>query len=299
MTVRSGGDKALLNGEMVKMDRPALSSGNELFIPLSFLRSNLGPLIGYVPSPSPRMPTEAEGPKRFTIRSIVIDAGHGGNDPGAIGRRSHVKEKNLTLQLARKLKSILEAEGIKVTMTRDSDIFIPLPMRSEIANKSGADLFVSVHINASRSRLMRGFECYYLSNATDDNARALEAFENSSLKMDEAASAQHSRPLDKTLWDMTLTENRLESAQLAGSICDSVDESLATGDRGIRTARFYVLKHTNIPAVLVETGYLSNKYEELKLKDPEFLDRIAESVAQGILKYKREYERTDGFTRGA
>jgi len=115
--------------------------------------------------------------------------------------------------------------------------------------------------------------------------------------MDNTASMEHSRPLDRALWDMTLTENRLESSELASSICGSIDESLAMGDRGVRTARFYVLKHTNIPAVLVEAGYVSNKYDELKLKDPEFLDRIAESVAKGILRYKGEYERTEGFTR--
>ncbi|MDD5427659.1 MAG: N-acetylmuramoyl-L-alanine amidase [Candidatus Omnitrophica bacterium] len=295
IAVRAGGDRVLFNDEMVKMDKPVTMSDGELFVPLSFVRNNLGPIAGY--RPAGKLPPAPEGPKRFTIKKVVIDPGHGGNDPGAIGRRTHVKEKVLTLKLAKKIKSLLEDAGLKVIMTRDSDVFIPLPRRSEIANKSGADLFISVHINASRSRMMRGFECYYLSNATDDNARALEAFENSSLKMDEAASAQHSKPLDKTLWDMTLTENRLESAELAGSICDSIDESLVTGNRGIRTARFYVLKHTNIPAVLVEAGYLSNKYEELKLKDPAFLDRIAESVVQGLLKYKREYERTEGFTK--
>jgi N-acetylmuramoyl-L-alanine amidase len=296
VVVRDQGDKALIKGEMVKIEKPAVISGGSLFVPISFIKNNLGSVIGHVPPA--KIPTEVEeGPRRFTIKSIVLDPGHGGNDPGAIGRRIHLKEKNLTLQLARKLKFILESAGIKVTMTRDSDIFIPLPRRSEIANRSKADLFVSVHINASRSRMMRGFECYYLSNATDDNARALEAFENSSLKIDEEASAQHSRPLDKTLWDMTLTENRLESSELAGSICDCVDESLVIGNRGIRTARFYVLKHTNSPAVLVECGYISNKYEELKMKEPEFLDRMAESVARGILKYKKEYERTDGFTR--
>ncbi len=233
-----------------------------------------------------REPPVVSGPKRFTIKTIVIDAGHGGNDPGAIGRRLHVKEKSLTLQLARKIKSLLTDEGLKVIMTRDSDVFIPLPRRSEIANKSNADLFVSVHVNASRSRYMRGFECYYLSNATDDNARALEAFEDSSLKINEEASAQRSKPLDKTLWDMTLTENRLESAELASYICDSVDDSLIIGSRGVKTARFYVLKHTNIPSVLVEAGYLSNRYEEIKLKDDSFLDKMAKAVAQGILKYK-------------
>ena len=295
IVVRAGGEKALINGEMVKIDRPIVSSGGALFAPLAFVKNNIGSIIGYIPQP--RIPAEAAGPRRFTIKTIVLDPGHGGNDPGAIGRRSHSKEKDLTLRLAGKLKTILEGAGIRVIMTRDSDIFIPLPKRSEIANRSGADLFISIHINASRTRSLRGFECYYLSTATDDNARVLEALENSTLKISDTASAETSRRLDKTLWDMTLTENRLESAQLAGSICGSIDESFTMGNRGIRTARFYVLKHTDIPAVLVEAGYVSNKYEELKLKDPEFLDKIAESVADGVLKYKREYERTEGFTR--
>ena len=294
IVVRTGGEKALINGEMVKLDRPIVSSGGALFAPLAFVKNNMGPIIGYIPPP--KIPAEAAGPRRFTIKTIVLDPGHGGNDPGAIGRRSHSKEKDLTLRLAGKLKTILEGAGIRVIMTRDSDIFIPLPKRSEIANRSGADLFISIHINASRTRSLRGFECYYLSTATDDNARVLEALENSTLKISDTASAETSRRLDKTLWDMILTENRLESAQLAGSICGSIDESFTMGNRGIRTARFYVLKHTDIPAVLVEAGYVSNKYEELKLKDPEFLDKIAESVADGIIKYKREYEKTEGFT---
>jgi N-acetylmuramoyl-L-alanine amidase len=95
---------------------------------------------------------------------------------------------------------------------------------------------------------------------------------------------------------MTLTENRRESAQLASSICKSVDNSLITRNRGIRTARFYVLKHTRIPAVLVETGYISNKFEELKFKDESYADRMADVVAKGILAYRDEYERTEGFT---
>jgi N-acetylmuramoyl-L-alanine amidase len=296
IVVRAEGAKALINGEMVKLERPAILSANTLFVPLSFVNNNLGPIAGYAP-PAKIQAEEAEGPKRYAIKSVVIDAGHGGNDPGAIGRRSHVYEKTLALHLARKLRAILEDAGLRVIMTRDSDVFIPLPRRSEIANKSGADLFVSVHINASRNRGMRGFECYYLSNAMNDNVRALEAFENGSLKMGDAASVEHSRPLDKTLWDMTLTENRLESSELASSICASIDQSFVIGNRGIKPARFSVLKYTNIPAVLVEAGYISNRYEESKLKDPNFLDKIAVSVAQGILRYKREYEKTGGFTR--
>ncbi|MDP3804360.1 MAG: N-acetylmuramoyl-L-alanine amidase, partial [Candidatus Omnitrophota bacterium] len=237
------------------------------------------------------------GPKEFTIKTIIIDPGHGGKDPGAISGRFRIKEKGLTLAISKKLKNILERHGIKVIMTRDDDTFIPLPKRSAIANKSGADLFVSVHINASRTRSMRGFECYYLSEATDDNARAIEAFENSSLKLSDNAMAEHSTKLDKALWDMMLTENRRESAELAGRICGSVEKSMITRNRGIRTARFYVLKRTRIPSVLVEVGYISNRIEEMKFKEPGYLDRVAEALAKGILTNKSEYEKTEGFTR--
>ncbi|MDD3905832.1 MAG: N-acetylmuramoyl-L-alanine amidase [Candidatus Omnitrophica bacterium] len=295
VVIRTGGSGVLVNGEFVKSDNPVIMRDGVLFVPMALVKNNMGPVMG---RPAVAiLPKEEAGPKRFFIKSIVIDAGHGGKDPGALGRRSRLREKDMTLRAARKLKSLLEDAGIRVIMTRDSDVFIPLETRSSIANRSGADLFVSVHINSSRARSMRGFECYYLANTTDDNARALEAMENSSLRLDSAALVEHSRRLDKALWDLTLTENRIESAELAGSICDSIDSGLTMGNRGVRTARFYVLKFTHIPAVLVEAGYLSNKYEELKLKDPDFLDRVAESVAQGILRYKREYERTQGFTR--
>jgi N-acetylmuramoyl-L-alanine amidase len=272
-------------------------SGGTVFVPVSFVRENFTPAAARaVATPPVAVVPEAEARKKFTIKTIVLDTGHGGKDVGAVGPAYGTKEKNLALALSRKIKAILESNGIRVIMTRSDDNFISLERRADIANKSGAELFVSVHINASRSRAMRGFECYYLSNATDDTARALQAFEDSSLKLSDSADAMHSSQLDKTLWDMSLTENRTESGELAGYICSSVQDSLAIKNRGVRTARFYVLKNTNIPSVLVEAGYLSNRLEELQLKDPKVLDRLAESIARGILRYKKRYESTEGFT---
>lgn len=292
--LRAGSDRIIVNGRFEKLDRPVILYSGIIFVPVSFIRNNMGSIVSIEPS----KPVQEVAPSgKFTITTIVVDAGHGGKDVGATGRRYRLREKDMALKVARKLRNILEDNGIRVIMTRDSDVFISLPRRVEIANRSNADLFVSVHINASRSRSLRGFECYFLSNATDDNARALEALEDASLKISDNATVERSKKLDKTLWDLTLTENRRESADLAGYICKAVERNLTMGNRGIRTARFYVLKHTHMPAVLVEGGYLSNRYDELKLKDPAFLDRLAEAVADGILRYKREYEKTEGFTR--
>jgi len=294
IVIRTDSDRVLVDGSIKKASRPVLLDTGAVYVPISFVREDLAQLIKSAPIEKPPVLEEV---RKYSIKTIVLDPGHGGKDPGAIGRRGHLKEKDVTLRLARKIKDVLEASGVRVIMTRDSDVFIPLPKRADIANKSGADLFVSVHINASRSRLMRGFECYHLSNATDDNARVLEAFEDSSLRMGEGAEAEHSSQLDKALWDMALTENRLESAELASYVCDSVDQSFTISNKGIKSARFYVLKHTHIPAVLLEAGYISNRYEEAKLKDPSFIDKLASAIGGGILKYKREYERTEGFTK--
>lgn len=293
--LRAGSDRILINESVKKLSSPTIFTNSAVYVPTSFVPSDLGFII--MARPMEKIVKAAAKPSgRYMIKMIVLDAGHGGKDPGAIGRRLRLKERDLTLAITKRLKSVLEDNGIKTVMTRDSDTFIPLPERVRIANSSGADLFVSIHVNASRSRSMNGFECYYLSEATDDNARALEAFENATLKTDEGTVLQHSSVLDKTLWDMKLTEARRESAELANYICRTVDNSLTTRNRGTKTARFYVLKYTRIPSVLVEAGYISNKFEELKFRDEGYADRMADVIAKGILSYKDEYERTEGFT---
>lgn len=296
--LRPGSNRILVNGEYRKLSSPVICINGAVFVPVTFVKNTLGLIFEARPSAKKDIENipQARAPGKYSIKTIVIDPGHGGKDPGAIGRRLKLKEKNLALYMSKRLKRILEDNGIKVIMTRDSDIFVSLPERVRIANSSGADLFVSVHVNSSRSKSLNGFECYYLSEATDDNARALEAFENATLDTDEGTVVEHSSSLDKTLWDMKLTENRRESAQLACDICSSVDSSLITRNRGVRTARFYVLKFTRIPSVLTEAGYLSNKFEELKFKYNSYSDRMADVIAKGILAYKKRYERTEGFT---
>jgi N-acetylmuramoyl-L-alanine amidase len=289
----AGAGSALVGNSQKKLDRPALLYNDALFVPVSFVRKDLGYLFE---KPYYEKPPEVAAAKKFAINTIMLDSGHGGKDVGALGRSLRLREKDLALAISKRLKGVLEENGIRVVMTRSDDTFIPLSKRAEIANRSGADLFISIHVNASRSRRLSGFECYYLSNATDDNARAVEAFENSSLKIDNDKIFGNSDSLSTTLWDMTLTENRRESVELARSICNSIGDSGLVENKGTKTARFYVLKHVRIPSVLVEVAYISNRYEEMKLKDPRFLDKVTDALAQGILHYKREYESTEGFT---
>lgn len=309
MTVRYGGhyviamagsDHIIADGIYRQLPRPVLFYSGTVYVPVSLVGQDLVMMV----ASSPREEMQAAAPvavieeqKGHTIKTIVLDAGHGGGDIGAKGRYHMLLEKDKALAITKKVRGILEKKGLKVIMTRDEDVFIPLPKRAELANKAGADLFVSIHINSSRSRLLRGFECYYLSDAADDNARALEAAENSSLKLNGQAGVEHSTGLDKTLWDMTLTENRIESAQLAGDIVDSVTLTVPIQNRGVKTAKFYVLKHTNMPSVLVEVCYISNRVDETKLKNVQFQDNMANAIAGGILKYRTDFERTEGFTK--
>jgi N-acetylmuramoyl-L-alanine amidase len=300
IVLRPGSSQILVNGSAARLERPVVFSGGAVYVPASFVKTELGSITEARPEVTEARPEEAVvcAPGEFTIRTVIIDPGHGGKDPGAIGRRIRTREKDLTLAISKRLKEMLEDQGIRVVITRSGDSFIPLPKRARIANESGADLFVSIHINASRSLSMSGFECYYLSDTTDDDALAAEAGRVGTPKLASDAEMSRSRSLTKALWDMTISENRRESAELAGSICSAVETSLTARNRGVRAARFYVLKNARIPAVLVEIGYISNKYEASKLKDSRYLDNITDAVARGILAYKARYERTEGFTRG-
>ncbi len=221
------------------------------------------------------------------IRKIVIDAGHGGGDPGAIGRTG-VREKDITLDIAKRLSNLLKSEGFSVVMTRSTDRFVPLPSRVDIANRSGADLFLSIHANANRVKSLSGFEAYYVSPSVDDSRRALSAAKDAVLDLDSSYFASRSLNLKATLWDMIYTHSRAESIALARSICRTVNHNLDTKILGIKGGRFYVLKGARMPAVLIETGFLSNYNEERMLKNNYYRQKIAESIVAGIKNYAQD-----------
>lgn len=225
------------------------------------------------------------------IRKIVIDPGHGGKDPGAIGR-SGLREKDVCLDIAKRLKPILETSGFEVFLTRDYDTFIPLEKRAIFANQKNVDLFISIHANANRARRLAGFEVYYVSNQVDDSRRALVSAENADLRLENSTMGNQTINLKTTVWDIIYNQNRCESIELARQICKSVSHNLNTKVLGVKGAPFYVLKWTQMPSVLVEVGFLSNDYEEKLLRDRFYRQQIAETIAQGIRNYCQDYRLT-------
>lgn len=237
-------------------------------------------------------------PRVYRIETIVIDPGHGGRDPGACGRGG-LKEKDVVLDISKRLKRILDSNGLRTVLTRSSDKFVSLWRRSRIANKARADFFISIHTNGYRSRRVSGFEVYYLSEATDDHARAVAAAENAALGQEVALFEATADPLaiqNPTLWDMILKEYRKESTELSEALLKAMDRRIRSRNRGVKSAIFYVLKGVRMPAVLVEVGFITNPTEEANFKSASYRQKIAFALAEGILAYKREYERTNGFT---
>ncbi len=249
-------------------------------------------------SPIKKLKTETESQKKINVgnrvdsekkevRVIVIDPGHGGSELGAKGPRS-VYEKDITLAIAQKLKEYIESNlGVKVYLTRDKDMDLSLEERASIANNHKADMFISIHCNGSRSRKARGSETYILSiKATDKEARRLAFFENNfkEMKKDVGDNGDLS-DIKLILWDMAQTEFLKESARLAEYIQKELNILLGTKDRGIKQAPFRVLMNVAMPAVLVETAFISNREEEKMLNNPEKQKKIAYAIYLGIRKY--------------
>ena len=229
-------------------------------------------------------------------RRIALDAGHGGHDPGAIGRGG-TQEKDITLAIVLKLEKLLRTElGADVVMTRDTDVFIPLEERTAIANSSGADLFLSVHINSARNSAGRGLETYYLSFAKNAAAEELAAREN-------AISQATMKDLNNLVKAITTNSKIDESRDFAGLIQRNNVEGLSPSfsgvlDRGVHTAPFYVLIGANMPSILTEVGFISNPEEERWLKSEEYQQKLAESLLEGVRTYLAQLNRTQATKLG-
>ena len=229
--------------------------------------------------------------ERWRLDTVVLDAGHGGKDPGSQGKYG-TKEKDVVLDITKRVGRLLEKNaGIKVVYTRDEDVFIPLIDRTKMANDTNGKLFVSVHANANKNRKIQGFETYLLRPGKSEDAIEVASRENAVIKLEEK-TGQYDNLTGENLIMATMAQSMFmkESEDLAAIIQMELDKRLNTPNRGVKQAGFYVLIGASMPNVLVEVGYLSNPAEEKKLKQAVHKQRIAESIYEGIkhFKYSRE-----------
>ena len=213
---------------------------------------------------------------------VVIDAGHGGKDSGAIGP-SGLMEKDVVLDMARRLRDLMQQDQQwRVTLTRDTDVFIPLEERTAIANAKAADLFVSIHANAAERPDAHGIETYFLDLASDEQSLRVAAREN-------ATTLSKVSALQLILRDLQMTSKRNESSLLAGSVQQALVQPLggskAGRDLGVKHAPFVVLIGAEMPSILVETGFISNPAEERRLADPKYRAQAARAIFEGISEY--------------
>lgn len=221
------------------------------------------------------------------IKRVVIDPGHGGEDPGAIGPRG-LMEKDVVLSVAKELAGILkEKYDMEVILTRNNDVFIPLHERTAIANSRNADLFISIHANASRRKAARGIETYILNWTTDEESMRVAARENN-LSLAKMKKVQGE--LQMILDDLERDNKKGESMKLAYNVQNLMISSLTQDynqviDLGVKQALFYVLVRAEMPSVLVEISFLSNREEEKLLSQKKYRDKIAEAIANGVGAY--------------
>lgn len=225
------------------------------------------------------------------LRLIVLDAGHGGHDPGATGP-SGAMEKDIVLDVTKRAARLVEEGlGVKVALTRSTDVFVPLRERTSFANKQRADLFVSIHGNAHPRAVSEGVEVYFLSSeASDTDARQVAAIENGVIQLESAVSRQKGELLKSILFDLAQSEFQQESSFMAETVLDSITQSLTLVPRGVKQAGFYVLGGAAMPAILIEIGFLTNPKEERKLATPEYRQAVARAIYTGLAEYKRRHD---------
>lgn len=240
------------------------------------------------PSTLPRTQTAPSSLKG--TKTIIIDPGHGGLEPGARGRFGAL-EKNVVLAISFKLKAIIERNfPSRVVLTRDKDINVSLENRAALANNNKADLFISIHTNSSYRKEARGPETFFLSlKATDEEARMLAYLENNPAEFEKGITGENEDEIQIILWDMAQSAYLKQSSLLAESIQKELNSLLRTSNRGIKQAPFKVLAGVACPAVLVEVAFISNPKEERRLQTEWFQNNIAQAVYRGLVNYIQHY----------
>ncbi len=249
-------------------------------------------------------PMRPVGASRRTGRRwrVIVDAGHGGVDNGMTGPirgGPKIYEKNITLQVAERLRAALVTRGLDVVMTRTYDTLIALSDRGKIANENHGDLFISIHVNAApltshKPQDWRGFETYFLAEAKTEDDRRVERMENESIRFETNAGAAPGDPLNFVISDMAQNEHLRESSELADFIQRRLMRIHPGPDRGVKQAGFRVLVTAFMPSVLVEIGFGTNTDESQYLSTPARQQQLANTIADAALEYLSQYERRLG-----
>ena len=235
--------------------------------------------------------------RRITVRTVVVDPGHGGHDVGAVGTRG-ILEKDVNLGVARELKRYLERESdLKVVLTRDRDSYLDLAERAEIANSAHGDLFISLHCNSWFNDGAHGLETFFLSPAESDYDKSLEAAENSAGRdpgqLGDPGDPDDPGDVDFIVWELVQNQFISSSSQLAEVIQQHVVDDMTLLDRGVRQAGFRVLVGAYMPAVLIEMGFLTHAEEESSLGSSGYQRRLARSLGEAVLSYRRQMASAD------
>jgi N-acetylmuramoyl-L-alanine amidase len=273
--VLAGNNYAVIDGKHVMLSRPVRISRGAVLVPYDFYIKIIQPIVSSI------------SPATYRFQKIMIDPGHGGKDPGGIGITG-VKEKDIVLDVSKRLRRALEERGVLAVLTRESDRFLELGERTSLAQTQGVDLFISIHANIEKSHRVAGVEVFYLKPLDDFSVKQVYGsdqyrplFRNFSMK-------QNDPLLERTLIDLLYVNKHHESYRLAQHLACRLSQDTQTSSRGHKAAEFYVLKHTLIPSVLVEVGFLSHYKEESRLNQASERQRIADSLACALLSYGEE-----------
>ena len=283
-----------LKGPSLANEKPSVLMEDDGFIEMKAAPAVQPVMKAEKPAASKPAPVIKAEPNPLAIRTahkkmrIMVDPGHGGKDPGAV--RGRYREKDWNLDVAKELARLLKKGGFEVQMTRENDTFIALSERSKKSNQFKADLFVSIHTNASKNRSANGFQVYFRSEkATDKEAAEVAALENEAMQYEEV----HYNFVDALLQSMAKNEYINESSKLAGYVRNAVYKQPGIGiavnqKNSVRQANFYVLKGVNSPAILVEMGYISSSKDRGRLANGTVRDRTAKGIYTGIVNYAKK-----------
>ena len=260
---------------------------------IAFLAGPMGLLTLLV---IPVLPLRAQAPlDRFD--TVVIDAGHGGEDAGARSPGG-LSEKDLVLDVTQRLAKRLTKSGLNVVLTRSGDEFVPLEVRTAIANDAGGDLFISIHANSASNSRAHGIETYFVSlEASDDSAKQVAARENESFERVDTFVGQGQDPLVALLGDMIVTEHVRESSDFSKLVQAQLVETTGGGSRGVKQAPFVVLMGVQMPASLIEIGFLSNRGDVKSLSQKRHLNALVEGVARAVETFGKRYDARRGVGR--